>query len=387
MTNGSNRKLTLSVVHGGMNEIDNLKDEWIDLARSSHSPSIVRSHSWCRIGFEQISLDPAYSFCALVVRSGNLLVGLWPFLVRTEGSITRATILSGGGCEEYGSPLFRAGWNEREISNILLSSIDKIADCLVLHNMPEGHHLTETIVRQKIKVQSDRIPAPYIDYSSFLSFSDYSLSLSKALRSDANYQLRRLEKIGVRFELIDNGRTMIDALEWIICRKQEWVKENRKNVSGPNGKWLMSGAALKFFLKASCVEHDVGEVGVFALRTKDDFVAAAICLIDRDNVEYYITTFDHEFSSYSPGKVLVLKISSWAFENGRNFDFRITAAGYKDSWANAERQVVSAIMAGTIWGLLPVWQAKAAKLKRRLRRLVAEILPRQLVEKLKARAA
>lgn len=373
------------MIKGGLAEIDGLRDAWLDLLEDSPSASIVRSHSWCRSGFENISRYRNGKFCALLVKDKNTLVGLWPFVVFRKGLYAEAVPLAGGGCEEYGGPLIRSGADVDAVSDIFVSGLPKVGDYVPLYNLPQHHRVTRAVLGRSTTGTFDKVPAPYIDFSPYGNFDEYMASLSKALRSDAKYQAKRLDKIGATFQLLENTDEIRSTIEWIISQKRQWVIENGKNVAGPNGRWLMSDESLRFFVDAANNKHDTGAVGIFAIKSQDQIIAAAICLIDKELVEYYITTYDPKWSVYSPGKVLVLKIAGWAFDSGRNFDFRMTAAAYKDSWANAERTVVSAMIAATPMGLPPVWKTKMRKAEGRLRQAVGKALPRQWVARLKRR--
>lgn len=146
----------------------------------------------------------------------------------------------------------------------------------------------------------------------------------------------------------------------------------------------MSISSLEFFKNASIGINKYNRVSVFSIRVKGEHIAAAICLIDQKMVEYYITTYDANWGQFSPGKVLISKIAAWAFEHGRNFDFRIGATPYKQSWSNAERNVVSLSKSCTMLGMLPILKLRAIKTLKKFRHAISGALPSGVLDYIKA---
>ena len=370
----SPHELRATIVRGHASAIEALRLRWNELLDRCERPSIVQSYTWCRTGFEKLAALHDIQFAALLIERGDSLVALWPFTTRKSGGLVEVFPLGSGGYEEYGGPLYDRAEDERELAWLLAAKIRELGDLIRLFNLPEEAVLTRMICAQA-GVSSHRLPTLSIHFDKFDSFDKYMFSLSKRVRVDSRYQLRRLEKHGATFVRLEDPDETAAALDWLFTAKLAWVRANRKNVSGYNGQWLMSGEALKFLKQISEGQVEAGELGVFVIRTTSEIIAAGVCLIEPVMIQYYYTAYSPAWADFSPGKVLTYKLSEWAFQRGANFDFRQTTAAYKESWSNHQRHVCSVVIATNGKAMPIVWKLQAKAQLKRLRTTVGHALP------------
>jgi CelD/BcsL family acetyltransferase involved in cellulose biosynthesis len=67
---------------------------------------------------------------------------------------------------------------------------------------------------------------------------------------------------------------------------------------------------------------DIGQMRLFLLMCGDRVAAASVNFIRGDTMQAYMTSYDPAFERASPGAVLIVRYTRWAFDNGlRKVDF------------------------------------------------------------------
>jgi CelD/BcsL family acetyltransferase involved in cellulose biosynthesis len=103
-------------------------------------------------------------------------------------------------------------------------------------------------------------------------------------------------------------------------------------------------------------------------------VAASVNLVGSKSVEYFITTYEEAFGTYSVGALLVDFMVKWSHAHGRDFDFRPLHGDYKARWANCqtwhEKRLILLGARGRLVDL-PLLFAQVARVKRKLHALIA----------------
>lgn len=135
----------------------------------------------------------------------------------------------------------------------------------------------------------------------------------------------------VEFLCIDPRNQSIEAeLRHVMALKRAWLK-TAKPYSGLLGR---DGEALEAMLRAVST---TGQMRLFVLRCGDKIAAASVNFLCGDEMQAYLTSYDPAFDRASPGMILIVRYTRWAFDHGvRLVDFLRGDEAFKSRLANRE---------------------------------------------------
>ncbi len=135
----------------------------------------------------------------------------------------------------------------------------------------------------------------------------------------------------VSFRCLDPAKQSIDAeLRHVLALKQEWLRTT--NPSSP--LLARDGEALDAMLHATT---DTGLMRLFLLMCGDRIAAASVNFVCGNKMQAYMTSYDPAFERASPGMILIVQYTRWAFDNGlRTVDFLRGDEPFKMRLGNAE---------------------------------------------------
>jgi CelD/BcsL family acetyltransferase involved in cellulose biosynthesis len=137
--------------------------------------------------------------------------------------------------------------------------------------------------------------AATLELTDHADFEAYLQSLSNKTRGGHRRHLRQLMELD-RFSFRhETGEDRFTTLAWLLDRKREWLKRK-----GFRADWL-SDRRFDRFVDALLRGDDVPEFWVLAMRTGDRMIAAKLCFVERETLNYSKITHDPEFDRWSPG--------------------------------------------------------------------------------------
>ena len=135
----------------------------------------------------------------------------------------------------------------------------------------------------------------------------------------------------VAFRCLDPAEQSIEAqLRHVMALKRDWLRTTQASspLLGRNGKTVDA------MLHAIT---DIGQMRLFLLMCGDRVAAASVNFICGDTMQAYMTSYDPEFDRASPGMILIVQYTKWAFDNGlRKVDFLRGDEPFKSRLMNAE---------------------------------------------------
>lgn len=356
-----------------------LRQPWNALVAAADDCSPCLTFEYCELAAAHVIAASGVVNVALVWREGELL-SLWPVSIFREGMVRVAKALTCGSDEEYGGPLL-SGSASRERYTVAIASVMQVnADVLEIGMVRVDSRLEESLEFIPQSWVLARLPARWrgldgysIRLHEFPSYDDFLATLPKALRSSLRYNRKRLEAKGALE--IGWSKTAGDAesvLTWLFANKRKWAVS--RGVSTP---YLMDDQVRDFFV-ALAQRLDLPATPLVAFVKVDGApVAASVNLVGSKSVEYFITTYEEAFSTYSVGALLVDFMVKWSHAHGRDFDFRPLHGDYKARWANCqtwhEKRLILLGARGRL-AELPLLAAQAIRVKRKLHALIAERL-------------
>jgi CelD/BcsL family acetyltransferase involved in cellulose biosynthesis len=94
-----------------------------------------------------------------------------------------------------------------------------------------------------------------------------------------------------------------------------------------------------------------GLMKLFLLTCGDRIAAASVNFVRGDRMQAYMTSYDPAFDRASPGAILIVRYTRWAFDNGlKQVDFLRGDEAFKSRLANAEINLASYVGVRTAIG-------------------------------------
>lgn len=336
------------VLVDGVEAFVRLEDAWNDLARSVATCHYTQTFEWARLGWETRDASSDDRLICATIWSGARLVAVWPFQRNRLGVASRLEPLGCGMHEEYGDPLMAADMNAGEICRELMALVHPTADILEVPFVLQDGAARQVLEKTGVFNIPNPLDSYMIERRGIKNFDDLLQTYSSKFRTNLKQGRKRLQKIGeLRFELPEDYSSSVETIDWVIEEKRRWV--DRMDKVCP---WMSKGEARAFFLAASMKRGELGRVGLFRLTLDGKPIAAFLTMIDRTRVELLTTSFDPEYSRYSPGMLIIEDTVRWCFERGLDFDMRILHMDYKERWSNAQTVRIQYRMPLTMKGAL-----------------------------------
>lgn len=160
----------------------------------------------------------------------------------------------------------------------------------------------------------------------------YFRSLNKKGRNNHTRGKRILEELGgpVAFRRFEHGTEARQALDRLLELKHAWLK-----VHDPESPMLGADAQLLRDMLNAALDTDLATI--FAISAGGKLAAASLNFVYETKMQAYFTAFDPEFDRGSPGTILIVEYSKWAFDHGiRQVDFLRGDESFKFRLGNAE---------------------------------------------------
>jgi CelD/BcsL family acetyltransferase involved in cellulose biosynthesis len=160
----------------------------------------------------------------------------------------------------------------------------------------------------------------------------YFRSLNKKGRNNHTRGKRILEELGgpVAFRRYGPGAEARQALERLISLKRSWLK-----VHDPKSPVLDVDSELLRNMLTAALDTELATI--FAITSGDRLAAASLNFVHETKMQAYFTAFDPSFDRASPGTILIVEYTKWAFDHGlRQVDFLRGDESFKFRLGNAE---------------------------------------------------
>jgi CelD/BcsL family acetyltransferase involved in cellulose biosynthesis len=295
-----------------------IKPNWDELWRRCKA-DVFQNHTW--IG---TWLDSSHEFAApriAVAWHGHDILAALPFAVRRRFGF-RTLEWSAQSLSDYCdalampeavshlSQLWTAVWQSGRFDLVNLAQVRPDA---LMRPLLDNHGMGQATVRRR-----DRQERCFAIDCVWPNSEAWFRSLGKKGRNNFWRGERILAGCGgdVGFLCVDPAEQSIEAqLRHVMALKQEWLR-----TSQPSSPLLgRDGTTLDAMLHAIT---DIGQMRLFLLMCGDRVAAASVNFICGDTMQAYMTSYDPAFERASPGAVLIVRYTRWAFDNGlRKVDF------------------------------------------------------------------
>lgn len=315
----------------GVEEFVRLEDDWDNLARSVATYHYTQTFEWAKLGWETRDAGAGDRLFCATIWSGARLVAVWPFQRNRLGFASRLEPLGCGMHEEYGDPLIAPDVDPLYVCRELMALVRPVADIIEIPFVRHDGAARRVLEKSGVFNIPNPMDGFMIERRGIENFDLLLQTYSSKFRTNLKQGRKRLQKIGdLRFELPEDYASSVETIDWVIDEKRRWLQRVKKSCP-----WLSKGEARAFFVAASMKRGEFGRVGLFRLTLDGKPIAAFLTMIDKTRVELLTTSFDPDYSRYSPGMLIIEDVVRWCFDRGLDFDMRILRMDYKERWSNA----------------------------------------------------
>lgn len=320
-----------------LGEFETLREAWDKLAAIVPDCSLCMTYQYCALAAMRLFAENGMIAVAMVYEDLDLQA-LWPLGIRRGGWLRIARTLTCGMNEEYDGPLVKGVPSNAVIAQTLRAVMEFPVDALELFMVRDGSQLQGALAAAPqswllpwLPDRMGRLPSYAIELRAFRHWNDFTASLPASTRHNLRRRSKRLNEQGH----IELGwcATVEDAeavLTWLFANKRRWAE-----VRGLKTRSLQKDEQFREFFVALAYRTDLAAAPLVAFVKVDGaLVAASLNLVGSRTVEYFMSTYDEAFGSYSVGTILTNFLVKWSHANGFDFDFRPFHVNYKAEWAN-----------------------------------------------------
>jgi len=313
----------------------------------------------------------------ITARRAGVLVGLWPLSVSVRRGCRVATHPGIGANEEYaGGMLVAPEADPAEVIGAAISELRKHADFIVAYNLQPQVPLIDALRRSALASSTRSVVSFVVDLSSVGGWEEWLSTKSANFRQHLGRQRRNLAKTGALVSVQDEAA----IVPWFFREKRRWLER-----TGNRSAWVSDPAVGERFFDTLAAQPD-SPLKTFALKLDGAYIAAVLCLVSGDRLEYYSPTYatESELERFSPGVLVTEDCGRWAVNNGLDFDFRFTDFPYKHRWMSRTDRFVTVRAALSARGALEYF-ADAAQRSGHRARVRAAVTVKDYAAKLRTR--
>ena len=291
-----------------------IKNLWLDLETRAE-PYIFQRYRWLFHWNESIGKKFPHTKPILIfLEDSEGPQVLFPLGLQKLNQIKILRFL-GGNESDYHCPIYTLkGKAILQQPGLLESTLSKLPEYDVLH----FQKIPEEIVNQSLShLKKDKIYLSNNSYSAELPscWGDFQKRLSSKIKADSRRQNKRLlEKGELRFELIEQGD------EKRSCVLNTFFDQKRKRYQQSGAYDILSSTDVKNFYAE--IPSELGKdvrTQLSALFLDNYILAIHWGVYDKSCFYYLMPTFNDEWSSFSPGRLLLEHLIKWAINQKENF--------------------------------------------------------------------
>jgi CelD/BcsL family acetyltransferase involved in cellulose biosynthesis len=304
--------------------IEAVAAEWRELHRRVGSTP-YSNYDWVHIWWMDIGSDRSNQDLVVVIgRDAGRLAAVLPLVVVRKRGL-RILQAPGFKCYHYCDTLSENAAQAADIWQAARRMVDyHVADIRDVYPDSSSYQALSTFAKPL-----DATDCFYlrVDWKSGKEWID---ALSKKVRSNFRRRQNQLEEKGpVSFDVYKNGPELTAIINTMVDQKIALCKAQGKEglfdyprVSDYFRKLVESGAERENML-------------LMVLRCGEEHVAYALSFYCNDIMQVLIITYNSSWSKYSPGNVLMVRLMSWAIDNGfRGLNLQHENGDFKRQYVN-----------------------------------------------------
>jgi len=304
-----------------------LEAEWEDLFRRAAMRSPFLRYSWVRLCWNRRRTDRSARLFVVVVRDGERVVLIAPFLESRSLLFFRALSFLDSLTPQYNDVLVEDSERAVEYVAYLWATLIKTPRLrrLRLKWIREDSRLSPHLDSARLSGRrTDR--APYIDLAQFGEWESFFGSLSKSLRTDHRRQLRRLERLGSVECRLASHSSLSGEIAWLFSAKRDWLERTQSPWT-----WLAASETEQLFTAAAVEGLASGRTWLHTLCVDSRTIAANLSFREGLTLNVSKLAYDPAWQTYSPGRTLLLLTIQRAFKERLEICDLMIGEGWKQS--------------------------------------------------------
>lgn len=275
-----------------------VREEWEDLRARARFAAVAQSHKWLRLSWELLWRRFPNQLRIVLVRENGRLVMAGAFVVFLFRGWPAVHFLDSGTPQSDDVLYLASGDAVAQASQLLIALRRSLLLPLTLRARrlrDDSPLLAAAAAMGWNRRTRQHTIATTLELADFADYDAYLQSLSNKTRGGHRRHLRQLMELDQFSYRHETGEERFAALKWLLDRKREWLE--RKGLSGD---WLKDHSFDRF---ADALLHgdDVPDFWVLTMRTGERIIAAKLCFVERETLNYSKITHDPEFDRLSPG--------------------------------------------------------------------------------------
>ncbi len=335
---------------------------WQDLWRQAEA-NVFQSHPWIATWWRSVAERPGYRLVVALAWSDDRLVGVLPLAIDRQGHV-RMLRWAAELFSDYCDALIEPGQESWPVLAALWECVVQAGgfDVVSLRQVrPDAR------ARPLLDAIAERAGRPGLEQTNrCLGISRdwpdgqaFFRSLGKKGRNNHTRGKRILAELGgeVAFRCYGPEQPLSEVLDQLLALKRDWLRAN-----DPGSPLLgLDGEVVRALLDAAAASD---QLRAFTIECDEKLVAASANFLRGDTMQAYLTSYDAAFGRASPGTILIVDYTLWAFDRGMRYvDFLRGDEAFKLGMANGEVSLSGVAAPRTLLGRTALavhgWRARA----------------------------
>lgn len=289
-------------------ELDSIKDYWLDLEIKDTQSTIFQSWDWNRSWCEHVltSNNKAYLHTHLIEDDSGNIVAILPFFKTSlAGHFLKITQFLGHRMSVRNNILIADPNNQNLVNEIVNCMIATLGynDLLHLRHLASDSSFTKMLINKKLAIPQCK----NLWVANNPDITDQTTRLGRSSRKTVRKLRNRLEKNY-------NCKIVVHTADTFSRAFDTWYSLHDMRFKSLKRQSLLTGHNIDFLKAITLLPGKSKNFEILTLQADEKIIAARFLINDGVRCYAYQTGFDPEFSRYSPLKILMLELLRYAFE-------------------------------------------------------------------------
>ncbi len=316
------------VVYDALDALERIRPAWDDLLAAAERHSMTSAFPYVRCAWKVWGQDRHRKLAVIGAWRGETLAGIWPLCVSRRLIGTVADHLGDGSTHQYAGPVLRDDDRAAETAEAMFTAATDLADVLQVQNLRSGTQAHAVVAGKGGFRRFRGVDAPVVRLDGFSGWEAWTATKSQSFRYSLRVDRKKLAAQGeLLFVEMTEPAEAQRLVDWLVDTKQAQLK-----AIGLMRSYLWKPQLRAVLLALAEAGPDSGAM-FHALTLDGAIIAASICVLGSDVLEYHYFAVDPDYAAFSPGNLITQECLGLAIRHGRDLDFRLSREAYKLRWA------------------------------------------------------
>lgn len=304
---------------------------WIRFARNADYYGF-QTYPWLWYWYKIVGFKEGIKPCLVFVFYHHQPIMLLPLGIKRQGWFTKIIWL-GGEITDYQGPL---------LTNKYYQFIKNHSFKLIWNEIKQKLPYSDVIHFTKQPAVINNQPNPFLELNPKIQYRSYYTTLfsnwenfyrQHATKKTREGDKRKQKKLGLMgrltFNILSDNQQIRKTIKQLITHKQQHLNENKQSNIFNNQYYR------NFLLQMALKLTRSGLINITTLELDNKIIATHWGLIFKQRFYWLVTTYDKQYSKFSPGRLLLIELLKWCYQRKiKIFDFTIGDEKYKQNWCD-----------------------------------------------------